>query len=379
MKLRHILAILAAMGSSAALANPVTDCPMRDVAFSIDSPLLDIMLSELAKAEVEKVIPGMLKNMPPIFSGTKPPVFSAILSLKTMSHFGASDPEKLAKLDATLKLLPISAADKVARCARYDNDVPKVTKAKRGQLRVLLFEKINGFKDVPSVDAARAMVNDMAARKGWAVTTTEMGGAFNPVTLKKFDVVIWNNISGDVLSLSQRRAFKGWMEKGGGFVGLHGTAGDPTYFWDWYVDTLLGARFIGHPNDPQFQDATVRMEKSPSGIGANLPTVFTMKDEWYSFAKSARLNGAHVIATLDETTYKQTSRFGGNLTMGADHPIVWTRCVGNGRMFYSAIGHRPEMYSLGDNVSLVEQAITWADGKGASKCKSGQEVAVQTN
>ncbi len=377
MRLQHILAMTLALVSVPAMAKPVTDCPMRDAPFSVDSPLLDIMLSEKAKAEVEKVIPGMLKNMPPFFAGTKPPVFSAILSLKTLSHFGASDPEKLAKLDSALNSLPVSAADKVARCARYDNDVSKVEKAKQGQLRVLLFEKINGFKDVPSVDAARAMVKEMAMRKGWAVTTTEMGGTFNPVTLKKFDLVLWNNISGDVLSLSQRKAFKSWMEKGGGFVGLHGTAGDPTYFWDWYVDTLLGARFEGHPTDPQFQDATVRMEKTPSGIGSNLPAVFTMKDEWYSFSKSPRLNGAHVIATLDESTYKQTSKFGGNLIMGADHPIAWTRCVGNGRMFYSAIGHRPEMYTLADNVSLVEQAIAWAGGKGASKCQAGQEVMVK--
>ena len=100
-----------------------------------------------------------------------------------------------------------------------------------------------------------------------------------------------------------------------------------------------------------------------------------MNDEWYSFEKSARLNGANVIATLDETSYKQVGRFGTNITMGSDHPIVWTRCVGNGRSFYSAIGHRPEVYSVDHHVKLIEGAVMWAANKGLSYCKGSKEIA----
>ena len=46
--------------------------------------------------------------------------------------------------------------------------------------------------------------------------------------------------------------------------------------------------------------------------------------------------------------------------MGKDHPIAWTRCVGKGRSFYSAIGHRPETYTEPHNAALLESAITWA-------------------
>jgi uncharacterized protein len=43
-----------------------------------------------------------------------------------------------------------------------------------------------------------------------------------------------------------------------------------------------------------------------------------------------------------------------------DHPIAWTRAVGKGRVFYSAIGHRPERYGDPAYVQMLEQGIDWA-------------------
>jgi len=203
-------------------------------------------------------------------------------------------------------------------------------------------------------------------RKGWTLVTTEKAGVFNPRSLRQFNVVIWNNISGDVLTLAQRRAFQAYMQNGGGFVGLHGSAGDFSYFWDWYVDNLIGARFIGHPHAPQFQTARVVVEAQKHPISKSLPTEWTMQDEWYSFGTNPRASGSTVIATLDETTYQPGEMSGLDLRM-IDHPIAWTRCIGKGRMFYSAIGHLPETYSHPLNVALLEDAIGWAATKGA-KC-----------
>ena len=166
-----------------------------------------------------------------------------------------------------------------------------------------------------------------------------------------------------------------YIDNGGGFVGIHGSGGDPVYFWDWYADELLGARFIGHPMDPQFQDARVVIEDTASAIGNDMAPGWTMKEEWYSFASSPRATGATVIATLDESSYSPVGRGGQDVRMGADHPIVWTRCVGGGRSFYSAIGHLPELYSEPHNIKLLERGILWAAGRGSTRCEDGSEVA----
>ncbi len=361
-----ILAALAVLGAIPASARPVTDCPLRDAPFSADSPLIDILLSPAAKAVLTRAAPGRLDAIPPRFAGTTPPTFAAILSVREAAMFTGLKPDQLTAVDRELRALPVTAADKVARCARYDNDVPSFD-LPSGKPHLLLFEKINGFKDEPSVNAAHAAFLAMAQRKGWAIVATDKGGAFNPATLRRFDAVIWNNISGDVLTLSQRRALKDYLAHGGAFVGVHGSAGDPVYFWDWYADKLIGARFLAHPMAPQFQDARVVVNKSHP-LASVLPADWVMKDEWYSFKTNPRAAGAKVIATLDESTYSPVGMGKMDLRMG-DHPIAWTNCIGRGRMFYSAIGHRPETYSDPHYVALLEAAIDWAAVTGKNDCR----------
>lgn len=361
------LAALASMMAVPVAAKPVTDCPLRDMPFSAASPLIDVLLSPAARAVLEKAAPGRFTKLPPQFAGTQPPTFAAILSLREAAGFLQLKDDTLATMDAELRALPVTAADKAARCARYDNDVPKFA-LPAGRPKLLLFEKINGYRDGPSVDAARASLEAMAKRKGWAMVVTDKGGAFNPATLRQFDAVIWNNVSGDVLTLAQRRAFQSYVEGGGGFVAMHGSAGDPVYFWDWYADTLIGARFKGHPLTPHFQEARIVVNEAHP-LAKVLPKEWRMTDEWYSFKTNPRAAGANILLTLDESTYQPVGMMNQDLRMG-DHPLAWTNCVGKGRMFYSAIGHMPETYGQPQNVALLEEAVAWAADRRTS-CAAG--------
>ena len=369
-------ALLLLLGfSTIAQARTAIDCPLRDAAYSIDGPLIDVLLKPEARAAVDDAIPTLLQGLPTALLATKAPSFSAIVTLRTLATLKGTSPDALEPLDAALSQLPVTAADRDARCARYDVVRPALD-VPTGKPRLLLFEKMTGFRDTPSVEAAHAALVDLSRRNGWAIVATDRGGAITPDMLQQFDAVIWNNVSGDVLTLTQRKAFHDYIEGGGGFVGLHGSAGDPVSFWDWYVDILVGARFAGHPMSPQFQDARVVVENAAAnGIGRGLPSAWTMKDEWYSFKNNPRITGATVIATLDESTYSPVGMAGKDLRMGTDHPIAWTRCVQDGRSFYSAIGHRPEAYSDPHHVLLLEQAIRWAADAGLTRCSDGKELA----
>ncbi|MDR7332824.1 ThuA domain-containing protein [Roseateles asaccharophilus] len=358
-----LAALLLATLGTAAQAAPVTDCPLRDAPFSVDSPLIDVLLSPRATAALQQAWPGA-KALPAWQARTEVPSFATLLTLRSIAgQPGFPDVERL---DAQLRALPVTNADRTARCARYDNDAPPAAIAP-GAPRLLVFEKVNGYLHGPAIQAARDALKVMAQRHGWSLTITDKAGAMTPASLRRFDAVIFNNVSGDVLTLSQRAAFKAYMEGGGGFVGFHGSGGDPETFWDWYVDTLVGARFKGHPMKPQFQDARVVVEDHSSPVVAGLGEGWTMSDEWYSFKNNPRAGGARILATLDERTYTP-----GDLAMGSDHPLVWTRCVGRGRSFYSAIGHRPEAYAEAHHLRLLEQAVVWAAGKSAADCAAGR-------
>ena len=232
---------------------------------------------------------------------------------------------------------------------------------------ILVFSKTNGFRDDDAVKAANTALADIAKKRGWSAFFTENGAVFRPDLLNRFQATVWNNTSGDVLTARQKAAFRSYIENGGGFVGIHGAGGDPRYEWRWYAETLIGAQFKGHPLHPQFQRATIHIEDPTDPAMRGLGKEWTRVDEWYSFEKSPRGNGVTVLATLDENTYSPTM-FGKDVSMGADHPIIWKHCVGKGRAFYSALGHSAKTYSEPLHLKELEGAIAWAAGLEGDGC-----------
>jgi uncharacterized protein len=233
---------------------------------------------------------------------------------------------------------------------------------------ILVFSKTNGFRHEEAIPAANALFADFAKKKGYGYFQTENGATFSPELLSRFDAIVFNNVSGDVFTPNQRASLKTFVENGGGFVGIHGAGGDMSYAWNWYVKELIGAQFIGHPMSPQFQKATVRVEDRAHPATKTLPDSWERVDEWYSFEKSPRRKGIAVLATLDETTYSPKGPFGQELHMGKDHPIIWSHCVGKGRVLYSALGHQAEAYAEPNYRAVLEGAVNWSLRKAGEGC-----------
>jgi uncharacterized protein len=239
---------------------------------------------------------------------------------------------------------------------------------------ILVFSKTNGFRHEEAIPAANAMFAQFAKDNGWGHFQTENGATFRPDILSRFDAVVFNNVSGDVFTPEQRAALKSFIENGGGFVGVHGSGGDFSYDWKWYVEDLIGAQFTGHPMDPQFQQATVRVEDRTHPSTSHLPETWQRTDEWYSFRQSARRPGYNILATLDETTYSPKG-MGQDLRMGSDHPIAWWHCIGQGRVLYSAMGHQPGAYAEPEYRQMLKGAVTWALDKEGPECRTEGAVS----
>jgi uncharacterized protein len=247
---------------------------------------------------------------------------------------------------------------------------PPVLPAEIKRPAILIFSKTNGYRHADSIAAAGALLDRTAKTEGWTVYQTENGAAFNQAILSRFDAVVFNNVSGDVFTPEQRQAFKNFVEQGGGFVGIHASGGDFSYAWQWYVQELIGVQFIGHPTNPQFQKATIRVEDKTHPATRALPDLWTRVDEYYSFEKSVRRPGYHVLMTLDESTYKQVGMFNSSLSMGKDHPIAWWHCQGQGRALYSALGHNASAYSEPAYATLLTGAVNWALKKEGTGCET---------
>lgn len=363
-----IASVLAGLPPAVAAADDILDCPLRDTPFSVDMPMMDLAASPEAKAVLDASVPELMQRIPAMFLATEAPALSAIMTLRgstELLRMPMSD-EAIAALNGKLGTLAITEEIKRTRCARYDNELPEFALSD-ASVQVLVFKKVNGYDHEDGGAAAAAAIQAMSEKNGWGVTITDRAGAFNAKSLSKFDVVVWNNVSGDVLTLSQREAFRDFVEQGGGFLGIHGSGGDFMYLWDWYLESLIGAQFIGHTMAPHYQDATVRTAVAASGISQGIDAEWTVHDEWYSFAENPRKGGADVVLTVDENSYK-AEMSGISLRMGEDHPIAWSRCVGAGRAFYTAIGHLPGVYDNAQNLALLENALAWAAGEGLASC-----------
>lgn len=257
----------------------------------------------------------------------------------------------------------------------YETVAPKVP-AKIERPAILVFSKTNGYRHEEAIGAANTLFAELARKNGWGYFQTESGAVFTPEILSRFDAVVFSNVSGDVFTSDQKAAFRNFIENGGGYVGLH-AAGDSSHRdWRWYTDTLIGADFTQHTMAPQFQQAKVSVEDPSHPATMALPASWMRTEEWYSFDKSPRTRGFHVLATVDESTYTPEGLFGKDLRMGKDHPAVWSRCVGGdkgrqGHVLYTIFGHRAEAFAEPEVRNMLEGAIAWAVRQRGKGCDGG--------
>jgi len=226
---------------------------------------------------------------------------------------------------------------------------------------ILVFSKTNAFRHRDGIAGGASAIATLADQHGWGFFHTENGAVFNTRDLAQFSAVVFLNASGDMLSGQQERDFQGWLEAGGGWLGIHAAGDDSHLAWRWYRDNLIGADFTAHIMDPQFQIATVMLENQDHPVLNGMPDIWEHTEEWYSWEQSPRFEGFTILATLDEESYVPVMKFMGkerDLRMG-DHPVVWSNCIGSGRSVYMAMGHRAEAFDQPEVRRLIANSLAW--------------------
>ena len=218
-------------------------------------------------------------------------------------------------------------------------------------LEVLVFSKTATYRHAEAIPAGNDFFKRLSQAAGWTTSFTEESSAFNDAKLKTTDVVVWNNVSGNVLDEPQRQAFKKYLERGGGFVAIH-NAMNAEMSWPFY-SRMLGTQFQGHAaGSDQIQDAEIVVENRQHPTCRHFPSAFTRKDEWYNFTANPRPY-VDVLMHLNETTLSGPN-------MKGDHPITWVNEIRGMRVFYTAFGHTAEAFAEPRVQTMLYQAVLWA-------------------
>ncbi|MSU50082.1 MAG: hypothetical protein EXS37_13525 [Opitutus sp.] len=193
--------------------------------------------------------------------------------------------------------------------------------------RVLVFTHAPAIA-APCVTAVR----EIAVERGWQFVeeTTDIT-AFTAANLARFDVIIWNDIPGEVLNAAQRTAFEEFIRNGGGFVGLGRAAAGPRTGevpWPWFRD-MLGAQWrpaAGTPALARLAPATLEHPSTDT-----LTTAWTLNDAWPEWSADPAATPA--ITVLLAATIE-----------GHTRPLSWSREYRGGRVFYTALGRGEAIY-----------------------------------
>jgi uncharacterized protein len=146
--------------------------------------------------------------------------------------------------------------------------------------------------------------------------------------LKKYDAIIFANTTGD-LPLPEREALIDFVKSGKGFVGMH-SASDTFHDWRPYID-MLGGEFLVHHEQVRVDCIN---EDPAHPACRDLGPTYTVFDEIYLLKNFDRTK-VHGLLTLDRHP---------NTGVPGDYPIAWSKQVGKGRLFYTSLGHREDVW-----------------------------------
>ena len=96
-------------------------------------------------------------------------------------------------------------------------------------------------------------------------------------------------------------------------------------------------------------------------LAAGLAAEFTHTDEWYVFFDNPRKKGFNILYTIDGETISPSGNMlwmtDKDFGMGKDHPVAWHKQIGNGRTFYTSMGHDASAWQQEVFVKMLANAV----------------------
>ena len=258
----------------------------------------------------------------------------------------------------------------------------------RQKRKILVFSLTRGFRH-KSIAVGNMMMQQMGEKTGAfeAIISNDLEN-FEPGKIDDFDAICFLNTTKEVFSPDKKqfkkmnaaekkkalelekrlkKSLMNYIKGGKGFIGIH-AATDTFYEWPEYGE-MIGGYFDGHPWRAGTQ-VSIKVEDGEEEHpccahldGENL----NFKEEIYQFKAPYDPKKLHILLRLDP---EQT-----DISIGKrkdeDYGVSWKKNHGNGRVFYSSLGHNDHIY---DNAKVLQHFLSgmqWALGDLDAEVKLG--------
>jgi len=249
--------------------------------------------------------------------------------------------------------------------------------------KVLFFTKSAGFEHsvikriAGNPSFAMQVLVELGAKNNLEFTESKDGSLFSTEYLAQFDAIVFytsgvltqaknNEKLGDgqpPMTEAGKAAFLKAIADGKGFVAIH--AASDSFHSPGNVDhgparnqadgpnttdyvKMLGAEFIKH--DAQQPAHQIVVDAKFPGMGA-VPANFGPHEEWYSLKNFAP--DLHVLLVQD------TKGMTGPSYARPNYPATWARAHGKGRVFYTSMGHREDVWLNPVFQSVLLGGLNW--------------------
>ncbi|MEO5957888.1 MAG: ThuA domain-containing protein [Opitutaceae bacterium] len=254
--------------------------------------------------------------------------------------------------------------------------------------KILFFSKSSGYehsaikRNAANPSSAEQVLKELGEKNDFDFVFSKDGSLFTAEYLAQFDAFMFYTTGDLTLARNNERygdnnppmtpegkaVFLKAIEAGKGFVGVHSASdtfhspgnkddnvparyihdGDKA---DPYI-RMLGGEFIKH--DAQQKGRQIVVDAKFPGMSA-LPADFGPNEEWYSLKNIA--TDMHVLLVQD------TSTMNGRSYERAPFPSTWARMQGRGRVFYTSMGHREDIWTNPAFQAVLMGGLNWAVGR----------------
>ncbi|MBL8992951.1 MAG: ThuA domain-containing protein [Spirochaetia bacterium] len=149
------------------------------------------------------------------------------------------------------------------------------------------------------------------------------------------------------ISKEQEQGLLAAVKAGCGLAGWHGGMCD-SFRKNTEYQWMTGGQWVAHPGN--IIDYTVNIQKKNDPIVSGLND-FKMHSEQYYLHTDP---GNEVLAT---TTFSGEHA---PWTKGVVMPVVWKKMYGNGKVFYSSLGHQAADFDVPEAKEIVRRGMLWA-------------------